>query len=184
MPSPIGHALSGAIVASLVYRLTDVRATGGGSGSRVGLDGVRLAGWAILAAVVPDADLLVATHRAAWHSLSAGVLAGLIAWLALRARGHAWAGTVAATCALAWATHVGLDWLGKDSSDPRGIMALWPWSRAYYESGLDWFTEVSRRYWRLDEFLWGNLRAVGREAVLLLPPAVAATWWARRRPQY
>ena len=34
-------------------------------------------------------------------------------------------------------------------------------------SGLDIFGEVSRRYWLLNEFILGNLRAVSWELVVL-----------------
>ena len=55
----------------------------------------------------------------------------------LAAHGAARAGRViACAIALAYASHTLLDWLGTDSSPPIGIMALWPFSRDYYESHL------------------------------------------------
>jgi len=59
-------------------------------------------------------------------------------------------------------------------------MALWPFSRASYESDLHVFLAVSRRYW-LPEFWRYNLREVRRELLVLAPIAalvvsVSATW--------
>ena len=48
-------------------------------------------------------------------------------------------------------------------------------------SGLDLFDEVSRRYWLLNEFILGNMRAVGWEVLMLLPVALAAwIYWSGR----
>jgi hypothetical protein len=82
--------------------------------------------------------------------------------------------------AAAYSSHLLLDWLGKDSSTPPGLMALWPLGAAFYISGLDLFGEVSRRYWNADEFIIGNMRAVAWE-VLLLGPVTVAAWLAGRR---
>jgi hypothetical protein len=45
----------------------------------------------------------------------------------------------------------------------------------------DLFLEVSRRYWKPEEFIVGNFKTVGWESVVLLP-IVAVAWWTRRRP--
>ena len=83
-------------------------------------------------------------------------------------------------CGLAVASHVLLDWLGRDSNTPRGVMALWPVSSAYFYSGIDLFAEVSRRYWKPDEFIFKNAASVARE-ILILGPVAAAAFWLRRR---
>ena len=58
--------------------------------------------------------------------------------------------------------------VGTDSSPPIGIMALWPFSRNYYESPWHIFMAISRRYW-LPEFWTYNLRALARELLILVP---------------
>ena len=78
---------------------------------------------------------------------------------------------LALAAGLAYATHTLLDWLGTDSSPPIGIMALWPFSRNYYESPWHIFMAISRRYW-LPEFWTYNLRALGRELLILVPLTV------------
>lgn len=167
MPSPIGHALGGIAAGALVARRPGWRA---------------LALFA-LAGALPDIDfLLPIQHRGPSHSIGAAVMAGGATLMILgfvrrpldRVR-------LAAAIALAYASHTLLDWLGADSSTPRGLMALWPLSSAYYVSDWDVFAAVSRRYW-LPGFVEGTVKAVLRELVILVP-AAALAWWVSRRRQ-
>lgn len=129
--------------------------------------------------MVSDMDIVLATHRGFSHSLGATVIvAGAVALIAWRQR---WpAAALAMLAGVAFGSHVVLDWLGHDSSPPFGIMALWPVSRDYFISGVDLFADVSRRYWRPDEFIFGNLRSLAQELVILVPPALVA-WFVPRR---
>lgn len=124
-------------------------------------------------AVAPDLDLLVGTHRGASHSVGAALIAGAAAWIVLRS--PRWA----AAAALAWGSHVLLDWLSNDTRPPIGIMALWPVSREYYKSAIEIFPPVSRRYWEARFWVY-NLRAVAAELILLGPVAAVVAWRARR----
>jgi hypothetical protein len=163
MPTPLGHALAGIAIAWVVDRR-----------ARVWLPFTAAA-----VATLPDLDILVNAHRNISHSLGAAAMAGSLAALVA-----VWwklpAARVTAVCFLGYASHVLLDWLGKDSASPAGLPALWPLTGAYLVSGLDLFDEVSRRYWRFDEFVIGNLWSVARELVILGPVAAFA-WWARSR---
>jgi hypothetical protein len=127
----------------------------------------------------PDIDILLGSHRTYMHSIAAAAVAGIIAWLIVRRRTPR-AVAVALTIAAAYASHPLLDWLGKDSSSPPGLTALWPFSSRFYISGVDLFAEVSRRYWKPDEFIVGNIQAVGRELLILIPVAALA-WFLRSR---
>jgi membrane-bound metal-dependent hydrolase YbcI (DUF457 family) len=118
-----------------------------------------------------DLDLLVGMHRGASHSVGAAALTFLVVWILTR--DVRWA----AAAACAWASHVLLDWLGTDTSAPMGELALWPFSREYYESGAHLFPAISRRYW-LAEFWVYNLKALAIELAILGPIAWVAT---RRR---
>lgn len=133
----------------------------------------------MVAATIPDADILVGPHRTYSHSVAAAIAAGVVTGIIARMLG-APAVRFAVLCALAYASHVVLDWLGTDTAAPRGVMAWWPIASTYYVSGLDLFSEVSRRYWKPDEFIWGNLLSVGRELLILGPVAVAAAVRSRR----
>jgi hypothetical protein len=53
-------------------------------------------------------------------------------------------------------------------------MLFWPWSSEYYTSGLDLFLEISRRYWLPQEVIWGNLRSIVWDLILLVPVALIA----------
>ncbi|MCA1560849.1 MAG: metal-dependent hydrolase [Acidobacteria bacterium] len=162
MPSPVGHVLGGLAAGWLVETPRPNRH------------------WLVYGAAgaLPDLDLIVGTHRGLTHSIVAAVAVGFaVAAIASTARASApW--KFGAAAGAAWASHVLLDWLGSDTSAPIGVMALWPFSHAYFESGLHVFMAVSRRYW-LPEFVGHNLRALGREVVVLGPLVAAIRWWRR-----
>ena len=103
----------------------------------------------------------------------------LLRWLIVRRRTPR-AVAVSLTITAAYLSHLLLDWLGKDSSNPPGLMALWPFSSRFYISGVDLFGEVSRRYWKPAEFIGGNFQVVGRELLILIPVAAVA-WFLRSR---
>src|SRR5256885_2353895 len=73
-----------------------------------------------------------------------------------------------------------LDRLGRDTRPPAGVMALWPWSHAHFDSSIDLFPAVSRRYW-LAEFWLYNVKALVVELCILGPLALFAVWWTTRR---
>ena len=132
-----------------------------------------------VAAALADADfLLPMRHRGLSHSIGAALLAGVVAFAWVKVADVRDAVRWGMVIAVAYATHVLFDWLGADTSTPRGLMALWPFSSAYYISGLDVFDSVDRRYW-LEGFWRRNLIAVTRE-VALLAPLVGTAWWWRR----
>lgn len=172
MPSPVGHALGGAIVA-LVFDAR--RPEGRGGFARVGTalaSPLVLAGAA--AGVFPDVDFLWGRHNMETHSLGAAVVAGVVAWS--WGRGH---GRLALTVGLAWASHVLFDWLGSDDTAPLGVMALWPFTSTFYFAQAYLFEAISRRYW-LDGFLAHNLWAVTTEVLMLAPVLALAAWWRTR----
>jgi hypothetical protein len=168
MPTPVGHAVGGLAIAWFAHSIT-----------RRASSAFPLAVACAIAAMTPDLDILAGSHRTYTHSAGATVAVGFIAWAALR-RHTPLAAHLAVTIAAAYGSHVLLDWLGKDSSTPPGLMALWPMSSHFYISGVDLFAEVSRRYWKPDEFIFGNLRAAGRE-LLILSPMAAGAWLLRSR---
>ncbi len=158
MPSPIGHAL-GAIVAGWgVVPRRDI------------------AGAAILSAVAiaPDLDLLVHSHRGESHSIGAAVIAGAVALVVTRR--SRWGAAVA----LAWTSHILLDWLSNDTRPPLGVMALWPFTRDYYKASIEIFPPVSRRYWESRFWIY-NFRALIAELLILGPLAALSVASTLRR---
>lgn len=126
-------------------------------------------------AIAPDLDLLVGAHREASHSLGAAALAGAVAFLVCRNNRWRWAGAVA----LAWASHVLLDWLSNDTRPPIGVMALWPVTHDYFKAAIEIFPPVSRRYWESRFWLY-NLRALVTE-ILIIGPVTGVVLWRTRR---
>jgi membrane-bound metal-dependent hydrolase YbcI (DUF457 family) len=168
MPSPVGHALGGLAAAFVVDSLA----------RRPTLTLPLLAASAVMA-VAPDLDILAGSHRTYSHSVGGVAMAGVLSWLVLRA--FASNGAAAAALTAAYASHLPLDWLSKDTSYPSGLTALWPLTTTYYKSGWDVFGEISRRYWLPGEFVVGNLRAAAWEFVLVGPCLfVAWSYWSRK----
>lgn len=175
MPSPVGHALGGAIVGLLCDRRGPSNASATAR-LRAALTS-RVVMLPALAGVLPDLDFLWGRHNMETHSLGAAVAVGLAAWR--------WRGgqrRLAVAIGLAWASHVLFDWLGSDDTPPLGVMALWPLTSAFYFAHAYVFEAISRRYW-LDGFFAHNLWAITTEVVMLAPLLVAAALWRLRRPR-
>ena len=131
-------------------------------------------------ALAPDLDILFASHRTFTHSIAAAGLAAVFGGAIARALGAPGVATGLA-CGLVVASHIVLDWLGRDGSTPRGLMALWPIQSSYYYSGLDVFADISRRYWKPEEFILKNAvvhRAGDRRSWRRL---LGLACWARQR---
>lgn len=168
MPTPVGHAIGG-LAAAL---LSNTAARRPGLPPRVLLASVAVA-------MAPDLDLLVGSHRTYTHSIGGVAIVALVAAFALRRQPNArwWAAAITA----AHASHLVLDWLGKDTSRPPGLTILWPFSSTFFMSGLNLFDEISRRYWLPREFILGNLMALAWELFVLMPLLLIA-WvvWSGR----
>lgn len=159
VPSPLGHGLAAVATG---WALAGTPATRPAFVKQV----------AILAAIgiAPDLDLLIGRHSMETHSIGAAVIVASIAawqrWPVAPSRLMIWI-----VVALAWLSHPLLDALGSDTSPPIGVMALWPFSTAHFQTSWGVFAAISRRYWR-DDFWRLNLSAAVRE-VLVLAPVVA-----------
>ena len=189
MPSPIGHALGGLIVALAFAPLprphTGHEGHEGLHNSRLRVHRVHrvlrelrvprawwpVVGWCAIAACLPDVDFAWGRHNMETHSLGFAVMVGT-ATLAWR---RSW--QVALACTLAVSTHVLFDWLGSDDRAPLGVMALWPFTSAFYYADAWLFAAISRHYWRSD-FVTQNVLAIVRELAILLP-IVLAVWLGR-----
>lgn len=175
MPSPVGHALGGAIVGAVLAPWGSWRTTRFAP-TLVAACRSPLVAAAVLAACLPDVDFAWARHNMETHSLGAALAAGVMVWLLSRGRAH----RLAAAVTLAWASHVLFDWLGSDDTPPLGVMALWPLTSTFYFADAFVFEAISRRYW-LPGFWGHNLRAVVTEAALLGPVLLAIVALRRRR---
>lgn len=175
MPSPIGHALGGALVGAALapwgtWRVSAPLATVAAACRS------RFVVVTALFACLPDLDFAWGRHNMETHSLGAALAAGLLVWAVTRGR----APRLAVAVTLAWASHVAFDWLGSDDTPPLGVMALWPVSSAFYFADAFVFEAISRRYW-LTGFWRHNAWAVATETVWLAP--VLAALVVLRRPR-
>ena len=176
MPSPIGHALAGVAVVYAADLASHRRSSPGFVAVCAGL------------AALPDVDLLLrGTHRTFTHSVTAACVVFIVAAAVtgkvtpLRAfgrfggRARWWTATVAA---LAYASHLLLDWLGADNYPPYGIELLWPWSDRWFISNLDVFQQTARRHFLTLPIIRQNIVAVARE-IAIVAPIVLVLWLVR-----
>lgn len=171
MPSPVAHTL----VALSLHVLTARDEKEAASLPRV----VVFVG----AALAPDLDLLLRFvdgrnhHQAESHSIGSALIAALLArgLAVLWRQPHPTRWAMAA--GLGWLSHVGLDYLGRDTHPPIGLMALWPLSSGHFKFPWPLFMDIGRT---LD---WNTLRhnalAVAWE-VVALAPLLLLSW--RLRP--
>ena len=172
MPSPIGHALGGLIVYTAGADRRDLQ------------DWPRIA-LVAFAACAPDLDLLLGyavgghQHRDRSHSLGMALAAGIL--VAAISRLRRWPRPVALglLVSLGWTSHLLLDLFGSDTHPPLGLMALWPWSTAYFKASVVLFLDIGRTL-RLST-VWQNAVAAAWEIVLLLPILLAVTRLRRRK---
>ena len=175
MPSPIGHALAGIVVAWV----------GGPDASPRG-ETTKPFTWLTLVccglAVIPDLDLMVPFpfHRTATHSVLAAVLvtivtAGVTGWVTGQV---SWA--TALVCGAAFLSHLVLDWAGADDNPPFGVQPFWPFDGRWFIS--PWVVCPGTE--RQDLLSWRtlviNLKALVAE-VAMFGPVVAVLWIRRRR---
>lgn len=174
MPTPYGHALAGGILYLLVNR-----------GAPRLADAGRILLYAGLAAAA-DLDLFLDLwvgepgrfHHGISHSLGMAALVGMGAAVLTWKSGPSFLGVFAAVFSL-YASHVLLDYLAVDTREPFGLMALWPFSGAYYLSPVSVFLDVWR--WPVSgEMVRHNILAVVRETLILFP-ALAVLFYVRRR---
>ena len=127
-------------------------------------------------AAAPDLDLFYRHfHRTATHSVTAVALTFIIV-AAVTGKVTRW--RTATVCALAYASHLLLDWLGTDWSPPRGIQLLWPFSRRWFISGADLFRQTTTRHLFTMPIIVQNLVTVAQEVAILLP-IVVVLWLVR-----
>lgn len=159
MPSPLGHSLAGLAVGIA----TDAETAPDRRPFRSHLTRYSLL-TAFLAAA-PDLDLLLHRrvihdfHRTATHSFFAiAVVFIVMAFVTgqVTTRSRRW--TDALFGALAWASHLLMDWLGADPSNPSGLQLLWPFSSRYFISGVNFFPATERNVHQ-SFFLVQNMRA-------------------------
>jgi inner membrane protein len=166
MPSPLGHALAGLATAwgadAVSGRPPSARPLVVGWGGS-------LTAWCILLATLPDLDLLFHAHRSFTHSVTAAVLVLIIAVAVTGrvTRGRRW--RIAITCAVAYGTHLLLDWLATDTCFPYGIQALWPFSHEWFISGWNLFPQTERLRLFSRSTIETNLIAMAWEAAILVP---------------
>lgn len=169
MPSPLGHSLA----ALVVHACTSANAANRRDPRRIAL--------VVGAALLPDSDLLLKHlvdgrnhHQGIVHSIGFAVAAGLAAAILGQWRRAERPAKLGAVVGLAYASHLVLDFLSRDTNPPIGLKMLWPLSDGYFKSPWPLFLDVGRAFdWRT---LAHNAVAGAWEVVLLAPVA----WFAWR----
>ena len=178
MPSPIGHAIVGAAVAWTADAIDPDQADVATLKRRP--TAVATVACAI-AAAAPDLDLLLPIqHRTITHSVIVVALVTAVTIVAMAVTGKVKPTTrrLVFLCALAYASHLLLDWLAVDTTAPRGIQLFWPASDRWFISEWDLFRGTARRNVFSVESMRINALAILQEIVMLAPIAAAA-WLIR-----
>jgi membrane-bound metal-dependent hydrolase YbcI (DUF457 family) len=128
----------------------------------------------------PDLDLLgdlahLHIHRTATHSVTAAAFTFIIAAVVT---GQVTRWRTATVYALAYASHLLLDWLGTDWNPPRGIELLWPFSHRWFISGADIFRQTELRHPFTMRVIVSNMMTISQEIAIMLP-IVALLWLIR-----
>jgi len=170
MPSPIGHAIAGAAIAWV--------AEAGGPPPPTRRPWTLTVLCAGLAAA-PDLDLLAPyQHRTATHSILALALVVIIAMVVTgKVRGRV-ISTIVWAAGAAYASHLLLDWLAEDSTPPRGLQLLWPFSGRWFISDLDLFRGTARLHIFTANSMRINALAIAQE-IAILGPLAAVAWLVR-----
>jgi hypothetical protein len=169
MPSPIGHAIVGAAIAWTADAIQPSE-----SNSAVSVATIACA----VAAAAPDLDLLLPIqHRTITHSVIVLTAASIVA-IAVTGKVKPTARRLVGLCALAYASHLLLDWLAVDTTVPRGIQLFWPASDRWFISEWDLFRGTARRNVFSVESMRINALAILQE-IVMLGPIAAAAWLVR-----
>jgi membrane-bound metal-dependent hydrolase YbcI (DUF457 family) len=178
MPSSFGHALAGLATAWSADAVAGRPLTRSRSTAPLDRAGGAMAVTSMALAAIPDIDLAFHAHRSVTHSVTAVAFVTIIsacvtAWVTrlpvLR---------VATTCAVAYGTHLLLDWLAADTYLPSGIQAFWPFSHTWFISGVDLFPQTERQALLSAKSIRINSIALAWESAIMLPIAAGA-WLVR-----
>jgi len=168
VPSPLGHALGGFAAGWLIAPDAPPPLTAEErQRTTVWKRAMRWRrAWLFVAAgLAADADFLIGQHRAYTHSVGAIVAVFGVALVLTGGRARDPVRFSLAITA-SYASHALFDWLGADSPAPSGLMALWPFTEAYYVSHLDVFPVVSRKVLTLRAWKLNLIAAVTELAIL------------------
>jgi inner membrane protein len=172
VPSPLAHGLAGLAVHVLASR------------DRASLADRWRLGVTVGAALLPDLDLAFKYvdgrnhHNNELHSIGFALLAGATSAVAFRLM--RWRSPLLAALAvfLGWSSHLVLDYLNVDTHPPIGLLALWPFSPAYWKSPVPLFLDIGRT------LEWATLRhnvVAGVWECAVLVPVLLACWRYRSR---
>ena len=188
MPSPVGHTLGG--LALTVLLLLPLRQAARSFAGWLWDHKVLLAGGFILANA-HDLDYLAGiggnlNHAHHWYTHTIGwtFLLSIAGFIILRRKTELPPARCFAACLLIATSHILLDLLSRDFSEPRGIMLAWPFSSEFLYSHEHTLFLNLQKSTVADLFTVHNLRALILEAVLMLPFLIMALYMrGRRRPE-
>jgi membrane-bound metal-dependent hydrolase YbcI (DUF457 family) len=172
MPSPLAHGLVGLTVHVLASR------------DRTELHDRWRLGVTLGAALAPDLDLTFRLvdgrnhHNYAFHSLGFALLAGVTGAAVFRLLRWPRALALGVVLCLAWSSHLVLDYLNVDTSPPIGLMALWPFTHAFFKSPIPVFMDIGRT------LSWTTVRhdaVAGAWECVVLVPLLLGAWRLKRR---
>jgi membrane-bound metal-dependent hydrolase YbcI (DUF457 family) len=165
LPSPVGHVLAALAVHTLSAAPDEIALR-------------RRSVIVVAAALAPDLDFAWRLldgrnhHQAETHSVGAALIAGVLVALLASVRHWPRPAGLGLAATMGWMSHVLLDYLGRDTHPPIGLLALWPFQDGYHKFPVPLFLDIGRT---LDlKTLGHNGLALAWEAFVLCPILVAA----------
>lgn len=178
MPTPIGHVLAGLALQSCASKHDWI------NNWRIGLV-------SLFAVVSPDLDFLLGYcvgnpnkyHHQFTHSFAFAIILGFVLGGVMASQNRMRL-KLGFYFFILICSHLGLDFVTKDTRAPFGEMLLWPLTTSYFISPIVVFSDVKRASTNrefLPSLLNGhNLLTIFYELIILTPIWLAGLWKARR----
>jgi hypothetical protein len=167
MASPVAHSLAGLSILALCFprhiRSLTALAT------------------ALFAACLPDLDLLIPgiAHRTVMHSVTFSLVLPTILFVWLKLNNNRQYLVITCLCFCGIISHIIIDWLSMDLSEPAGLIIGWPWNMDYQISDKPLFLNLHRNQFFEPAIIAHNTRALLRESIIMLPATLLILFYRR-----
>ena len=140
----------------------------------------------IIIACLPDIDFIPgifagninAYHHRGTHTLLFAIIVPLVVWLVVRSKDRLKLTVLSFALVM---SHLAVDYVTVDKTEPFGIPFFWPLSERYFYSGLAFLPDVFRGETVRTVFNLHNLGTVAREIAVFSPVAVITYFFCRGR---
>ncbi|HAY45817.1 MAG TPA: hypothetical protein DCY55_05980 [Gammaproteobacteria bacterium] len=167
MASPVAHSLAGVSILALFFP-----------------DRLRYLPIIILSvftATLPDFDLIVPGigHRTVMHSITFSVVISMSLFIWLKIKDSPLYLVIPSLFFLGIGSHIIIDWVSLDLSEPAGLVIGWPWNMNYQISDNPIFLNVHRNDFFEPTVIAHNVKALLQESIIMFPVTLLILFWRR-----